>query len=232
MRKFALIAVMLLSASLTWGEAAAARRAKARPVKPVKSAAVIRAELIARADKFEAAGQYELAAKTARTVLAGSVTVLQKRQLFKQLRRLAWRQGVARRLARLEASMKARPDDMAIRERVIKLCLIELDNPVLAGKYVNEDVDQVLQTYIPLAAGKLEKLTDAPCLELGRWYLSNIKNTSHFARITILQRAARYYGRFLELHTTVDAEQRQAAEQYKLLIEQLTQLGETLPKTS
>ena len=230
MKKIALIAIVLLVASWACGKTAATKPAKS--VKAVKSAVVIRAELIAQGDKYEAAGQYEQAAKTARTALARPVTLLQARRLRKQLRRLAWRQGAVRRLGQLEALMKTRPDDLAIRERVIKLCLIELDNPALAGKYVNEDVDQVLQAYIPLVASKIEKLTDAPCLELGRWYLSNLKNTSHFARISILQRAARYYGRFLKLHTTVDAEQRQAAEKYKLIIEQLSQLGETLPKTS
>jgi len=215
MKKFALIAmVVLIASSVVRGEVAASRPSLVG--------------LLAESRKHESAGRYAQAAKSARAAmaLAHADGLGQVPQIRKQLRRLARRQCSVRRLDALVAGLAARPNDMAIRERAINICIIELDNPARAAVFVNEDTDQILQTYVPMAAKKIDEIAEAPCRELAEWYLSNLKKLSRFGRVAMLRRVASYYGRFLKLHTAADAERRQATEKYELAVRQLAELGE------
>jgi hypothetical protein len=146
------------------------------------------------------------------------------------LRRLARRESSARRLDALASALTERPGDQAIRERAIKICIVELDNPARAAVFVNEDTDQVLQTYVPMAAKSIDEVAEAACRELAEWYLDNIKKLSRFGRAVMLGRVAVYYGRFLKLHKTADAERRDAAEKYEQTVRQLSELGENPAK--
>jgi len=218
-KKVVLIAIgVLLAFSAVRGEVAASQPSS-RPSL---------AGLLAVSRKHESAGRYAHAAKSARAAMAaahadGLPKVLQIR---KDLRRLARRQCSARRLDALAAALVARPDDLAIRERAINICIIELDNPARAVAFVNEDTDQILQTYVPMAVQSIDKIDEAPCRELAEWYLSNLKKPSRFGRVAMLRRVAGYYGRFLKLHRSQDAERRVAAEKYELAVRQLAELGE------
>jgi hypothetical protein len=221
MKKLALICAVVLVASISaQGKVAASRPSMAG--------------LRAKADKHESAGQYAQAAKSARAALAfasiGRRNISQVPQIRKQLRRLARRLSSVRRLKALTAVLAKRPVDLATRERIIKLCVMELDNPTLAATFINEDIDPVLQTYVPLAAGKIDQIAEAPCRELAKWYSSCLEKTSRFGRIAMLRRVASYYDRFLKLHTAADAEQQQATLECERVVRQLADLGETFEK--
>ena len=221
MKKFALIAMVVLTAS-------SVMRGKAATSMPAPRPSL--AGLMRQSRKHESAGRYARAAKSARAAMAIAHTdsdeTEQTLQIRKDLRRLARREVSARRLDTLSSAMTARPDDQAIRERAIRICIIELDNPARASVFVNEDTDQVLQTYIPMAAKNIDQLAEAPCHELAEWYINNLKKLSRFGRTAMLRRVAGYYGRFLKLHQTDDAERRQAAEKYQRAVRQLSELGE------
>lgn len=232
MKKIALItAALLLGSSAVWGKVAA----KAPTTAPATAPARVRSlsVLMRQANQHEAAGDYALAVKSARAAMAmahggGAAKVPLVLQLRKQLRRLARRQGSMRRLATLNAALTARPGDLATRERIIKLCIVELDNPLKATAFVNEDTDQILQTYVPMAAKKVDEIVaEASCRALAEWYESNLKTLRGFGRVAMLRRAAAYYGRFLQLHKTADAESAKALEKYKDVARQLADLGES-----
>ncbi|MDP6637440.1 MAG: hypothetical protein QGG42_21285 [Phycisphaerae bacterium] len=229
MKKFALITTAVLISAAAIG--AVKKVATSRPASGATSRPSL-AGLMAQAAKYESVGQYAQAAKSARAAIALSSKAdpADVARIRKQLRRLARRLSSARRLEALTDLLARRPDDLAIREKIIRLCVLELDSPVRAAKFINEDTDQVFQTYVPMAARKLDQLAEAPCRELAEWYLSHLKKPSRFGRIAMLRRAAAYYGRFLQLHTSVDAEQRRAAQQYELVAGQLADLGESLAK--
>ncbi len=217
MKKFALITMaVLIASSAVRGKVAASRPSLVG--------------LLAESRKHEFAGRYAQAARSARAAMALAHTGGMRRvpQIRKRLRRLARRQCSARRLDALAADLAARPDDLAIRERAINICIVELDNPARAAAFINEDTDQILQTYVPMAAGKIDQIAEAPCRELAEWYLRNLKKSSRLGRVAMLWRVAAYYGRFLKLHTAADAERRQATEKYELVVRQLAELGETL----
>jgi hypothetical protein len=222
-------AVLINAASL----GAAARVATSRPAtRPAPGPT--QASLIAQADKHESAGQYALAAKYARAALAGAGKRGLKSisRIRKQLRRLALRLSSARRLEAMSAALAKRPEDIAIRERIIKLCVVELDNPTMALKFINEDVDQILQTYVPLAAGKLSKIGEASCRELAAWYASHLDKTSPVGKIAMLRRVAACCDRFLQLHKSVDDEHRHATQQRQSAVRSLAEMGETFTKDS
>jgi hypothetical protein len=190
------------------------------------------AGLLTESRKHEAAGRYAQATKSARAAMA-VVDDDEMEQVFRirnDLRRLARRESSARRLDALASALTERPGDQAIRERAIKICIVELDNPARAAVFVNEDTDQVLQTYVPMAAKSIDEVAEAACRELAEWYLDNIKKLSRFGRAVMLGRVAVYYGRFLKLHKTADAERRDAAEKYEQTVRQLSELGENPAK--
>ncbi|MDP6546441.1 MAG: hypothetical protein QGH60_20875 [Phycisphaerae bacterium] len=223
MRKFALITIaVLIASSAARGEVATSRPAS-RPSL---------AGLLTESRKHEAAGRYAQATKSARAAMA-VVDDDEMEQVFRirnDLRRLARRESSARRLDALASALTERPGDQAIRERAIKICIVELDNPARAAVFVNEDTDQVLQTYVPMAAKSIDEVAEAACRELAEWYLDNIKKLSRFGRAVMLGRVAVYYGRFLKLHKTADAERRDAAEKYEQTVRQLSELGENPAK--
>ena len=215
MKKCALIAIAVLTAiSTVRGQVAVSQPSLAG--------------LLAESKKHESSGRYALAAASARAAmaLARAGDLPEAPQIRKQLRRLARRQCSARRLEALSAVLAKRPGDLAIQERIINICIVELDNPARAAKFVNEDTDQVLQTYVPMAVKSIDRLAEAPCRELAEWYLSKLKKPSLLGGIAMLRRVEAYYGRFLELHRTADAERRQAAEKYELAVRQLAERGE------
>jgi|GEM_PF-2227896 len=219
MKKFIFIGTaMLIAFSVGRGEVATSRPSSMPSLTGV----------LAQAGRHESAGRYARAARSARMAMALARTEAPERvaQIRKDLRRLARLESSARRLEVLTSVLVGRPDDLAVRERAIDICIVELDNPARAAALVNEDTDQILQTYVPLAARSIDELAEAPCRELAEWYINNLKKRSRFGRVAMLRRVVVYYGRFLKLHKTIDAEHRDATEKYERAVLQLAELGE------
>jgi len=186
------------------------------------------ADLLTESRKHESDGDYAKAAHSARRALivARAGSLKQVPAIRKRLRQLAARHGAMRRVAALSAALKKKPDHLATRDKIIRILVVELDSPAKAAKFVNDDTDQILQTYIPLAAKSIDKVTETGCRELAEWYLSHVKGASWVGRPAMLKRVAAYYGRFLKLHNADDQARAKAKEKYDSAVRQLGELGE------
>jgi len=107
--------------------------------------------------------------------------------------------------ARLKAKLASDPGDKTSRNSLVRLLVVDLDSPAEAVKYLNPDCDEKLRTFVTLAAGPVEKLTEAQCLDLGRWYKDlSARITVKAGKIRVLERAGKYLERYLELHPKKD----------------------------
>ena len=136
---------------------------------------------------------------------------------------------VRKLVARLKARLASDPGDKRARDSLVRLLVADLDSPAEAAKYLNADCDEELRTCVPLAAGPVEKLTDAQCLDLGRWYKDlSARVTVKAGKIRILERARKYLLRYLELHPKKDVARVKgvlALAEVKKLLEELQGAG-------
>ncbi len=130
----------------------------------------------------------------------------------------------------LKAKLAANPGDKATRVSLIEVCLVALDSPAEAAKYLSDDCDESLRKYVPLAAKPLAELKEADCLELAKWYEQLIeKGTTQTSKANAAGRALGYYRHFLSVHKTKDAMGVGATLALKSLQERMKQLEPKLP---
>jgi hypothetical protein len=154
----------------------------------------------------QAAGSYELKQQWSEAIRAYTEAVRFSSRpstpdlpmLQGKLKRVTHMRKVQMQIDLAVRQLKAKPDNAMARMGLIKLYLIELDDPARAKEYLNEDVDETLQTYIPLAMAKPFEVKAAASRELAAWYGKIlIKDASKFARPHILRRTLSYCGLFL-----------------------------------
>jgi hypothetical protein len=75
-----------------------------------------------------------------------------------------------RDLDRMTRALVANPDDVKTRTAIVRMQVLQFDKPSEAVKLLNEDLDEMLRTYVLMAAKKTDQIEPAACLELGRWY--------------------------------------------------------------
>jgi len=157
-------------------------------------------ELTRRAERMRHAGNYDEALLLLRKALpiARMIRSPHGRVLLEMLKYLTGRSRFARQAAAAEAQLKARPQDSASRQALVRLYLVELDRPARAAELVNEDCDEVTRTYVPLAARPVDTLDPNVWPELGAWYKSLAAGTSADAKMLLYRRAAGYLGPALE----------------------------------
>ncbi|MGB2820174.1 MAG: formylglycine-generating enzyme family protein, partial [Phycisphaerae bacterium] len=112
------------------------------------------------------------------------------------------RQELQQEVARCKSVLAARPENMAVRERLIVLLVVELGQPGEAGKLLTAGASETLRTYVPLAGKKVEQVAKEACLELGDWYRSLAAEATSRGKANVLARAKAYYERFVELETS------------------------------
>jgi formylglycine-generating enzyme required for sulfatase activity len=94
--------------------------------------------------------------------------------------------------------LKADGDNVKARTTLVTLFLVEHDDPAEASKYLNDDVDAIMQTYIPLALIKPFEVKLSACKEMAKWYGQVLaKDASVHAKPLMLRRAIAYCDRFL-----------------------------------
>jgi len=80
-----------------------------------------------------------------------------------------------------------------------------MDDPAGAGKYLNADLDERLQMFVPLAAKDVAEVPVAECRNLGDWYYKELsKSAVPIVKFRMLSRAKAYYGQVLERHGKAD----------------------------
>jgi len=149
--------------------------------------------------KPDEASYYKRALMVARAVKSDRAAALDAH--LKDLEQLA-RLGVE--VENLKKQLAANPENPAARLRLVRLLLVDLDDPAEAAKYVEGVQDAALAKYVPAAARPLEEAPELACLELGDWYRSLAETAPPAAKGPMFARAQAYYKRFLEVHPAED----------------------------
>lgn len=145
--------------------------------------------------------------------------------LKEQQASLAGRKQVEKELAALKAKLEANPKDDAARKELIRLYLVELDNPAEAARFVDESIDEATRKYTPASAKGVDEAPELACPELGAWYRSLADmGASASAKAAMLLRARAYYERFLDLHKAEDLARTTAALTLKKIEDALAKL--------
>lgn len=162
--------------------------------------AVLLARLLAMADICEQSGRYAEASKyNARAILlASSVDPTMRAQIQDKVKALSRRMAAQRKIDRYVSQLKDDPDDVVTRNKLIKVCLVEMDDPSAAMNFYTEDLDEVTKTYLPLAAKDPDDVAAPACFEMGQWYRSLAVTALSSAKPAMLRRARRFYRHFLD----------------------------------
>ncbi len=144
------------------------------------------------------------------------------------LKAAAARTMLIKRRKTLQDKLTADPSDAETKSQLLMLELLAFDNPAGAAKLIDQDTDDYLRTYIPLAAQPIEKTSDTACMDLGKWYeklLADAKTIA--ARTTAVKRASAYYAQFIKTHEKKDMNTLRAGLAIKRLQTQAVKLGIT-----
>ncbi|MCX5674922.1 MAG: HEAT repeat domain-containing protein [Planctomycetota bacterium] len=136
--------------------------------------------------------------------------------------------AVEKQAAQLKQRLQANPKDGVSRGALVRLLLIEMDNPDEAAQYVGEGADADMRKYVPAAAKGVAAAPELACLALGQWYHGLVVKADLTAKPAMLARAIAYYERFLALHTAEDASRSQAAAALAKAHESLDKWQETI----
>jgi formylglycine-generating enzyme required for sulfatase activity len=188
------------------------------------------------ADAQAAAEDADGAGATLKQALAVATTIKSESRaaLQTQLAGLASQQQAEKQIAALKAKLDADPKDAASRKELVRLCLVEMDDPAEAAKFVDEACDEATRKYVPAAAKPVEDAPELACTQLGDWYRGLADQAATPAsKGAMLRRAQAYYQRFLGLHTAEDLGRTAAALTLKKIDDALAKLGPaTEPKSS
>lgn len=126
-------------------------------------------------------------------------------ELDAKLKDLVQTGRLAGKIARAKARLKTDPTDAAARDELVRMYLVDMDNPAAAARLVNEDSDEFTRIYAPLATKNPAELEEGPCMELASWYRSLAdKATGALSKAGMLRRAKGYYEAFLAGHLKRD----------------------------
>jgi tetratricopeptide (TPR) repeat protein len=166
------------------------------------------------------AGDFDAAGLTLRQALAVAMAIKSesKAAIQAQLAGLASQQQVEKEIAALKAKLGKDPQDAASRKEIVRLYLVEMDNPAEAAKFVDETLDEATRKYVPAAVKAVEEAPELACAKLGDWYMGLVGQAATLAsKGAMLRRAQGYYQRFLELHTDEDLTRTIATRTLKMI---------------
>ena len=121
------------------------------------------------AEDQTAAGDFDGAGATLKQALAVATAIKSENRaaIQAQLAGLASQQQVAKQIAPLKAKLAADPKDASSRKEIVRLYLVELNNPAEAAKFLDETLDEATRKYVPAAAKPVEDAPEAECTQLG-----------------------------------------------------------------
>jgi hypothetical protein len=127
----------------------------------------------------------------------------------------------------LRDKLKSDPKDAATRNALIRACLVELDTPAEAAKYLDASADAALQEGVPLARKAPADLGDDQLLAVAEFYrgLASPAAVSDAGKIVALRRARLYYDALLERHPAADAVRQKAGPALDMTRAQLSKLA-------
>jgi hypothetical protein len=187
---------------------------------------LIDALLAAANARFQAGSASEAIALTSRASLVAKASVPdRRREALAWQERFVARQRAEKQAADLKARLAGNPPDARTRMELLRLCLVELDDPVQASTLLDETCDPAMRKYIAAAAKGVEAAPEAACLELGEWFRDlPDKKASPGGAAAMLRRAAGYYTRYLSLHPAEDLARAQATKSLSKVEDSISKL--------
>jgi hypothetical protein len=125
-------------------------------------------------------------------------------EIERRVEALTLRMRTVARVADIKAMLEKDPDNTPAREGLVRLCVVDLDDPAAAAQYLEGCKDADLLKYVPAASHPLDSVPELACLELGEWYRSLAESVPPYVRAAMCARARAYLARFLSLHDAQD----------------------------
>jgi len=113
-------------------------------------------------------------------------------------------------IARLREKLLQNANDHATAEEIVKLYVVELDEPTAALPFINRVKDERLKRFVPLAIRPASELSATDCLELAQTYVAWSREQGKADKIHLWGKAARLLEEYLKVHTADDLSRRQA----------------------
>ena len=153
--------------------------------------------------------QARLAAKACGvTKTAGIIAKLQRANQARQKERLIQVQ---------KDRLQRDPKDLAARMELLRLYVVEFDQPEKTAELLDQSVPETWRTYVRLAQKPLDQTAEPLCLELGNWYWDLAGKATAKGKQWSQTRAGSYYQRFLMLHKGEDASSAEVTKRLKQL---------------
>jgi hypothetical protein len=188
--------------------------------------------LVALAAMQEKAGSEAEAIAACRKAVKVAVTIGSgaRRDIEAWIERLGCRLRARKQATDLKNRLQASPEDAAARKDLVRVLVVELDDPGQAATHIDESCDPGMRRYVPAAAQGIEAAPEVACLELAEWYrrLADAAGISAGGKVAVLKRAYRYYQRYLDQHGAADLSGSQATLAMRRIEEALSKLGASL----
>jgi len=156
--------------------------------------------------KFTEAGQFYQQAQGIATAIQSD----RKAEVEAKAKWVTARLAVDKQVARCRGSLQANPQDKAAASQLLWLCLVELDNPAEAARYMDFGCDETTKKYVVVAGMKTENLPEAACLKLGDWYRGLADMAGPCGKEAMLRRSKTYCEQFLRVHADEDQDRMKA----------------------
>jgi len=200
--------------------------------RPEAAEGLVEALLSSGDAKLKAGASAEASAPYRRALsLAGAINSERKPEILARLDTLAARQKLEKQAADLKARLEADSSDAATRMAVLKLHLVDLDDPATAATFLDESCDAATRKYLPSVAKGAEGAPELACVELAEWYRSLGEGAAPAAKAAMFLRARAYYTRFLLLHKADDLARNHASLAMKKMDDTLAALGSSAGAT-
>lgn len=171
-------------------------------------------QLVVSGDLKFAAREYPEALSLYRKALIVDRTYggIRKRALSQKKEAAGQRVEAERRIESLQKKLDLDPENKAVREDLILSCLLDLDDPAGATRYLDPRCGELFRKNIPLAAKPVEEVPEAVCLQLASWYseFGEEENSRSARALAAWRRAAGYYRQYLAVHQRDDIHQLRA----------------------
>lgn len=140
-----------------------------------------------------------LALLTEANTVAEQIDMKVRKTIGARLQRAQQFRAALEKAAEAVLVLKRSPDNTAVRISLLTQLVVELNAPAAATKHLVDDVGDVWNTYVPLAARPVDEVEGPAAKELGDWYYRELrpKAVSADAKTNMLKRSSMYYTRFL-----------------------------------
>jgi hypothetical protein len=178
-------------------------------------------------DDHAAAGDYAKAAIYYRKALDAATAIKSYAvpEIQPKLQTAMLRQAAAVRIEALAKQLETSAADTAARDELIRLHLVDMDDPARAATYVDPKSEDVRSKTIRVAGMSVGALPEAACRQLAELYVTLGDQAVPACKTVMYGRAKAWYGAFLEKHTTADVQRMGAELALKGLDEKIAKLA-------